>query len=265
MAGRGPVPLGYAFAMDRARILDLYDAEVRAAPVARTGFAIEHEDGLVCVSGPFRFVSSWRLAGRDLDAVVAAVVERSRRGGVPLIWRVFEHDEPAGLATCLLRHGFVAEAPGALMIFDLERSLEGGEVAADVRRAATPEDVDHYLAVSDAVFGGGDAARLKATYDALLGDPTFRLFTAYVAGRPVAAARLEAAPGGRFGALFGGGVAAAHRGRGLYRALVRARAEEARGLGLRYLTTEARDTSRPILERMGFAVLARETTWSLPA
>jgi hypothetical protein len=47
--------------------------------------------------------------------------------------------------------------------------------------------------------------------------------------------------------------------------LVHARAEEAGRQGLRYLSTEARETSRPILERLGFTAAAREVTWVLRA
>jgi GNAT superfamily N-acetyltransferase len=176
---------------------------------------------------------------------------------------VFDHDRPASLPDCLARHGFVAEPAGTLMVFDLVEPI--ATVPADVRRAASEQDVHDHLAVTDAVFQDGDADRLTKTYLALLDDPHFALFTAYEEGVPVASARLESGPGRQFGGLFGGGVRADYRGRGLYRALVQARADEGRRLGLSYLSTEALETSRPILERMGFVALAREVTWVLPA
>jgi hypothetical protein len=37
----------------------------------------------------------------------------------------------------------------------------------------------------------------------------------------------------------------------------------ARDRGLKYLSTEARETSRPILQRLGFIPAVRETTWVL--
>ena len=250
--------------MDRTQLLRAYDAEVRAKPIARPGFKVDDEDGIVRLVGPFVFVSWWRLEEDTIDLAMARLVARGRATGKPLIWRVFEHDQPPTLAASLRRHGFVAELPGTLMVFDLQESLPGVFGPAELRRAATPQEVDDHLAVMDAVFDDGDAARLKATYDALLDDRTFCLFTAYVGGEPVAGARLESGPGREFGALFGGGVQPSHRGKGIYRSLVQARADEARRLGLRYLSTEALETSRPILERMGFVALARETTWTLP-
>ena len=66
-----------------------------------------------------------------------------------------------------------------------------------------------------------------------------------------------------FAGLYGGGVEPAYRGKGIYRALVAARADEARRRGYRYLTVDAADTSAPILARLGFEALARERGWVL--
>jgi GNAT superfamily N-acetyltransferase len=97
-----------------------------------------------------------------------------------------------------------------------------------------------------------------------LADPAFALYVAYADGRPVASARAEFPPGRSFAGLWGGGTISEYRGRGIYRALVQARAEEARRRGYRYLRVDARDTSRPILERLGFIALTPIIEWRLP-
>jgi GNAT superfamily N-acetyltransferase len=84
-----------------------------------------------------------------------------------------------------------------------------------------------------------------------------------VDGEPVASARLEMSPTWSFGLLQGGGVAPEYRGRGLYRALTAARVAAARARGLSYLVSDARETSRPILERLGFTPAARAALWVL--
>jgi len=68
----------------------------------------------------------------------------------------------------------------------------------------------------------------------------------------------------QFGMLYGAGVAPLHRGKGFYRASITARVNLARSRGIDYLLTEARDTSKPILEALGFIPLSTETTWVLP-
>lgn len=50
---------------------------------------------------------------------------------------------------------------------------------------------------------------------------------------------------------------------GIYRALVAERAREARRRGLQHLSTEARETSKPILRNLGFVSAAKEVTWVL--
>ena len=52
--------------------------------------------------------------------------------------------------------------------------------------------------------------------------------------------------------LYGGATAEHARGRGAYRALIRARWDEAVALGTPALITQGGSMSRPILERLGF-------------
>jgi hypothetical protein len=55
--------------------------------------------------------------------------------------------------------------------------------------------------------------------------------------------------------LYGGATAPAARGRGAYRALVRARWDDAVALGTPALITQGGAMSRPILERAGFEAI----------
>lgn len=56
--------------------------------------------------------------------------------------------------------------------------------------------------------------------------------------------------------LAGGVTLPEHRGRGAYRALVRARWDAAQRVGTPALVTQAQAASRPILERLGFRATA---------
>jgi hypothetical protein len=84
-------------------------------------------------------------------------------------------------------------------------------------------------------------------------------YIAFMDGCPASVGRLETHPDSWFAGLYGGGTIERFRGRGLYRALVAARARMATELGARYLTVDALPTSRPILERLGFVRLT--DTW----
>jgi GNAT superfamily N-acetyltransferase len=58
--------------------------------------------------------------------------------------------------------------------------------------------------------------------------------------------------------MIGGGVVPAARGRGVYRALVRARWDDAVAAGTPALCTQAGRMSRPVLEPLGFLAVAEQ-------
>jgi ribosomal protein S18 acetylase RimI-like enzyme len=89
------------------------------------------------------------------------------------------------------------------------------------------------------------------------------IYLATVQGVPVSAGRLELPEGRAFASIWGAGTSPEFRGRGIYRAMVAARVELARHRGYRFLTVDARETSRPILERLGFRPLSTTVGWVL--
>jgi GNAT superfamily N-acetyltransferase len=63
----------------------------------------------------------------------------------------------------------------------------------------------------------------------------------------------------QFAGLWGGSTLEAYRGQGLYSALLVTRVQEARSLGVRYLTIDASPMSRPIVEKFGFQAISTAT------
>ena len=82
----------------------------------------------------------------------------------------------------------------------------------------------------------------------------------------VAAGSLDVVRGTEFAGLWGGGVLPEWRGRGIYRALVAARARAAVELGVRYMHSDCTAMSRPILERSGLVPVTTTTpyVWTRP-
>ena len=249
--------------MDLERVLRQYDSEVRARPKASPGFEVERTSSVIRLTGHFNFICCWDLAPGAAREAVASQAAYFRSQGESLIWRVYEHDKPAELGDYLAEEGFEADPPGTLMIFDLANQI-AAPVGPDIeiRRASTMEDLHGFMAVSDAAFGHKQSWQFAA-YSSRLGDPDLALYIALVSGKTVASARLELGSP-NFGLLFGGGVSPSYRRQGLYRALVAERAKEAKRRGCSYLVTDARETSRPILQNLGFISAVRETTWVLP-
>jgi ribosomal protein S18 acetylase RimI-like enzyme len=261
--------------MDDAAVLAAFDDQVRqnTAPDG-TGAACEADGRVVRRLAPPGQDGSG-INWSDLDAacanaVIAAQVALFAERGEQFEWKLYSYDRPADLAVRLRAAGFVAGEPESLMIAevaDVIAASAGAHLPAGVRLEPVTEAtrLDKLTRVHEIVFGTDESARHAALVAQLAAAPEVVGLVVAVAGsEPVAASRIEFVPGTQFAGLWGGGTLPQWRGRGIYRAMVRHRAELAAGRGCRYLTVDASDQSRPILERVGFRCLATTTpfTWS---
>jgi len=249
--------------MDRAAILALYDAEIRTDPPAEVGVERVWADGVLRIVGAYNFIGWWTFGADEAAAAVAREAAFFRDKGVQ--WQVFDHDGPANLAAALAAAGFENDAPETFLALDLDQISPDFAPPAgiEVRQVTDRAGVADLMAVSGAAFGRDEPWRLEQLAG-LLGGPTQALFVAYDGDVPVSSGRLALAPGRAFAGLYGGGTRPDYQGRGVYLALVAARAAEARRRGHRYLTVDARETSRPILQRIGFEPLTTLRDWTLP-
>ncbi|HEX5189287.1 MAG TPA: GNAT family N-acetyltransferase [Streptosporangiaceae bacterium] len=211
------------------------------------------------------------LDGSDADEVIAEQVAFFRARGEEFEWKLYSYDEPADLADRLRAAGFVAEEPESLMIAaiaEITDALSSAELPAGVRleRATDEAGVDLLIRVHDQVFGE-DGSEMRAELLTQLGDApeTTDMVIAMAGDEPVSAARTDFLPGRQFAGLWGGGTLPQWRRRGIYRALVKIRADRAAERGYSYLTVDASDQSRPILERIGFECLAVTTPYNWSA
>ncbi|MEO6776362.1 MAG: GNAT family N-acetyltransferase [Kofleriaceae bacterium] len=201
------------------------------------------------------------------DAAIDAAVATYRELGVKFRWNAGPGSGPADLGVRLERRGLVPSwGRGMARSTDTagyfgdggDRGDRGdggdGDAYADVVEvdARTVDDYTHVMATG----WHADSAVLRAQHRHVLAEGRQCLFVTYRDGAPAAAASYV--PFARSAFLMGGVVLASYRGRGLYRALVRARLAHARARGLTLATTHAREaTSAPILERLGFETVCR--------
>lgn len=249
--------------MDVLEVRRRYDGEVRAHPPAQVGRHSEWVDGVLRHTVAYNFIDWWDFGPERAFEIAAREAAFYRPLG-DLKWKVYDHDGPANLADALAAAGLVAGARETFLAIDLQETTGWAAMPAgvEVRRVEDRAGVEDMLAVTAAAFDD----RRPWNADALaarLADPVLSIFVAYADGRPVTSGRLELNPGTPFAGLYGGGTVPDARGRGVYRALVAARAAEARERGYRWLMCDARETSRPILERLGFQPIAGLTPWRL--
>ncbi len=250
--------------MDVARVLHAFDQEMRRRPPVEPGVTVEDLGGLVRIVGAYNCIIYCDLDKDRADRAIAEQRSYFQALGKEVEWKVYGHDRPAGLAARLSRAGFHPDPPETLMVWDLETPVptpaNAGEI--DVRRVRDPADLRVALSVSEEAFGPGHSWG-STDWASRLEDPTFAAFVAYRSGIPVGSARLELPRERSFASLWGGGTIPAYRGAGVFRQMVSVRAEFARQSGYRYITVDARETSRPILHRVGFVPLDSVTGWIL--
>jgi hypothetical protein len=92
--------------------------------------------------------------------------------------------------------------------------------------------------------------------DSLRNEPgEMSVYLASVDGLPASAAWIYFPKHSQFASLWGGSTLRGYRKRGLYTALLAARAQEARRRQVRFLTVDASPMSEPILAKFGFVRL----------
>lgn len=218
-----------------------------------------YADERVCIiQGPvWAGVSGVRVGEEDVEALYAEVHER-----VPphksLAWWIDPDARPADLRERLIALGATVPPTGhTLHAMACVEEPAVGNTGVEVTRVETFDD--HLAAVGimwdafDVPQEQREAQRphLRTEHEAGVEAGGVMTFLARVDGKPAGVGRSIYSDRGVF--LIAGSVAEWARGRGIYRALVRARWDDAVARGTPALVTEAMpDTSYPILKRLGF-------------
>jgi len=193
----------------------------------------------------------------DVDAAIAhARAWFAERGREAYMWFVSDAARPVDLGDRLLAAGAVPDPEDPVYLgMVLEREPEPAD-GVEVRKVDTFEDHCGAVELTWRSFGFTEEQkvelrpRLRERYDHHRNHDTNERFIAVVDGRIVGAGSVAYLPGCAY--LLGGNVAEEARGRGVYRALVRARWDEAVARGTPALVVQAGHISSPILERLGF-------------
>ena len=240
----------------------------RFAPIPEGSSVTRDDDGRICIvqGTVWASITTPRFDEHELDDVLAHVRERvapEKRQ----TWWIGPSARPENIVKLLLERGF-------------ELAPDGPEVRAMVLTSPPPEapeeievrrveTYDDFLASRDVQWDAFDVPQdrrelqkqhLRSDFDESMQHKVPVGFLAYVDGRPAATGL--AIPSARGVFLIAGSTATWARGRGAYRALVRARWDYAVEQGTPALVTEAMvDTSYPILQRLGFTEVC--TIWRL--
>jgi GNAT superfamily N-acetyltransferase len=248
--------------MDQQQIRQIYDRYIRRE-ADYPNFTHEELPGIVRlvpqVGDERGFIAYTHLDEGDVQAAIEAQIAYYEELGVSFEWKLYDYDTPTDLKGRLAQRGFEIGEDEAILFFDLEGLPERMRlpVQADVRRLEPGEPLDDVLTIANEVWGTDHSKLvqgLKRTQEEH--SELISIYVAYVDSEPATAGWIEYYPGKPVAGLWGGSTRTAFRGKGLYRALLASRAQEALQRGVSYLTVDASPMSRPILERLGFQLVA---------
>ncbi|HUY56688.1 MAG TPA: GNAT family N-acetyltransferase [Candidatus Micrarchaeaceae archaeon] len=267
----GPARDEVAQARERVRLLSIFDAQMRGGDRMQLPAGVHQEaDGPVhrrwgggargLVTGP----SLAQLEDRQLDALIEKQIAFFEQLNLAFEWKTYAHDGRADLPRRLTSHGLIPEEPESLVIGRISELTQEPQLPERVglREAHSRADADQLAELLSTVAGADRGYLGRLFFEEHLANPDHVvLLVAESAGKVVASARLNLEPGSEFGSLWSGSVLPEWRGQGIYRALVAWRAQRAAARGYRYLQVDATESSRPILERLGFQTVGSTTPY----
>jgi len=207
------------------------------------------------------------LTDAEADSRIAETIEHYRAHGLTFLWTVSESSRPRDLGERLLRAGMSlrSEAHGMVLEVDaLPPTSSLGEVTTESVHLANVED---YVDAAVAAWNSSQhrASMLEDMLRILRRQKAdVQYFIARRHGIAVGTAflRVVETPAAVVGYLAGGSVHPDHRGRGVYRALLGARAAWLRERAIPLMTIAAfPETAAPICRRLGFRHVTSERSY----
>jgi N-acetylglutamate synthase-like GNAT family acetyltransferase len=202
-----------------------------------------------------------RLSATTADAAIETQVAYFAALGHDLEWKAYAHDQPSDLIERLAGHGFAIDEREAILVLDLASSPLAASTSTRVRKITRRAQLDDVAMVQQRVYPtrNRDATINRLAFELEHTPDGISIYVADLDGAPAACAWIRFPSASAFASLWGGSTAPELRNRGLYTDLLAARVQEAQQRGFRYLTVDARTTSRPILEQRGFQLLTFAT------
>jgi GNAT superfamily N-acetyltransferase len=257
-------------------LLTVYDRQMRGLePAPPAGVRYERDGPLVrAVGGRHGYISGppdVGVTGPELDRLIVRQRDYFARRGEAVGWPVRAHDRPADLAARLRAAGFVP-GPERAVLVGLAAELAAAPVLPGgiaLRWVTAASDLHRIAALQCAVWGPGWGWLGEHLIAGIAADPAgIAVLAAEADGEVVSAGWLAFSQPGAdsFARLLGGATLPPWRRRGIYRALVAARAQRATARGVTYLHVDASDDSAPVLRRLGFREVTSTTAyvWTPP-
>jgi hypothetical protein len=248
--------------MNKSQTVTLYDQDQRIDieyPAARrevTPHVVRHINTSGAGEG---FISYSQLNDINADNIIREQVNYFESIGQDFEWKLYDYDQPSDLKERLESHGFVIEEAEAIMVLDLEDAPEilWQPIHHNVQQITDPKKLVDVQSVEQQVWEEDHSFLLEFLGNALKRYPDqMSVYVAYINEQPASAAWIYFPKHNQFASLWGGSTVSTFRKQGLYTALLAVRVQEAKSRQVKFLTVDASPMSRPILEKIGFEMIA---------
>lgn len=255
---------------ERARAYrDAYTEQVRGRVEGGDGRVSERSGPIVRSYGNGRpgFVGYKELGGLEGDELDKLINEQreffqARNEGFE--WKYHGYDLPQDLPERLVKAGLTPDEEEMIMIgeaADLATTARATE-GVRIRQVDQREDFVRIAAMETEVWGHDHGWLVDHLTQEVQHGGIVLAAEPDDGSKVVSAAWLHLNEGTEFAGLWGGSTLKDWRGRGIYKALVAARATKAVERGYRYLQSDTSEDSRPILARLGLLPVATTTPYN---
>jgi hypothetical protein len=256
--------------MDKNELLALYDQDMRLN--LRIPEMIYEDTGRIVrdysLAENSGFIDYSILDETCADAEIKAQMAYFEALGLPVMWKVFNHDRPSDLPQRLAAHGFKIDKPESLMILDIQDAPDfywSMVLSEPIKRITDAAGIEGIVRMEEEVWQcPEDTLRQRLLHIQETDPERMSLFAVPLDGRTVSAAWVYYYPSTQFASLLGGSTLPEFRKRGYYTSLLVTRVREARQKSYRFLTVDASQMSAPVLAKHGFQCLgfSNRCRWS---
>jgi hypothetical protein len=207
-------------------------------------------------------ISYFNLTPDNVDAAIAAELEFFKQLQVSFEWKTYDTDQPSNIGERLLAHGFEKGESESFMVLELDSITHPFDESDCVVEVTDLAGIKDAIDVQQQVWGGdmsGQLAHLTASKETNPND--ISIYVIYENQKPVTSGWIVYHGDSPFAGIWGGSTLSGYRGKGHYSALLHKRINDAKRRGKKYLTIDASEMSRPIVERHGFQVVAITTPY----
>ncbi|MGX1926369.1 GNAT family N-acetyltransferase [Vibrio sp. NH-7] len=241
--------------MDTENVMLAYNQYERQQFNALGGEKIDTPE-LVRFVSPERYgsyIAYFCLTAENAQAVIDREKAFFQRQGKCFEWKTYQTDKPDDIAQRLLNSGFEKAEQESFMVLDLSTITVKPVDESLLTEVHDEQGIRDAIRVQEQVWGGNFDWQFQHLLSLKQQTPdAISIYVVYHQGQPVTSAWLTFNGESPFAGIWGGSTIESERGKGFYSLLLNKRIAEAKSRGKQYLTIDASDMSKPIVEKYGF-------------